>query len=165
MSLGGATEAAIWSNEFILSGDGALPAGWPSVPYGRPLRDQSMLILDDGATPCGADGARAPLAHCAPWAVGVIYIGGAGVAHGYHRDPARSARQFVRHPRTGEKLFRTGDLGRLRDDGLLEILGREDAQVKVNGFRVELGEVRSHRVLFVLLGVLVCSFVIVCPTV
>jgi pimeloyl-ACP methyl ester carboxylesterase/acyl carrier protein len=71
----------------------------------------------------------------------VIYIGGSGVALGYHGDYEKTTYQFVRHPETGEYLFRTGDLGRVHPDGLIEILGREDNQVKVNGFRVELGEI------------------------
>ena len=79
--------------------------------------------------------------HCEHWVTGSIYIGGAGVALGYYGDAIRTAAQFVTHPLTKERLFRTGDLGRLRPDGNIEILGREDSQVKVNGFRVELGEI------------------------
>ena len=67
----------------------------------------------------------------------------AGVALGYYGDTAKTAKQVVTHPTTGETLFRTGDLGRLRPDGNLEILGREDTQVKVGGFRVELGEIEE----------------------
>ena len=130
IAMGGATEAAIWSNMYELGREGSgLPAGWSSVPYGRPLRNQSMLILNEN------------MEHCEVWVTGVIYIGGAGVAHGYYRNEERTAYQFVKHPLTGEALFRTGDLGRVRPDGLLEILGREDSQVKVNGFRIELGEI------------------------
>ena len=85
--------------------------------------------------------------HCEPWVTGVIYIGGAGVALGYFNDPTRTSKQFIIHPRTGEYLFRTGDLGRLRPGtngiSLLEILGREDTQVKVNGYRIELGEIEK----------------------
>ena len=130
IAMGGATEAAIWSNMYELGCEGSgLPAGWTSVPYGQPMRNQSMYILDES------------MEHCESWVTGGIYIGGAGVASGYYRNPERTAYQFVRHPATGEALFRTGDLGRVRPDGLLEILGREDSQVKVNGFRIELGEI------------------------
>eukprot|EP00854_Cymbomonas_tetramitiformis_P007468 gene7468-8893_t len=128
VSLGGATEAAVWSNMFELDAAPLDPA-WKSIPYGRPLRNQTMLVLDEHYQ------------HCEPWVTGVIYIGGAGVALGYYGDAAKTAFQFVRHPVTGEALFRTGDLGRLRPDGNLEILGREDSQVKVNGLRIELGEI------------------------
>lgn len=91
-----------------------------------------MMILDDDT-----------MEHCEEWVTGVIYIGGLGVALGYYQDEERTTKQFVAHPRTGERLFRTGDLGRIRPGGLLEILGREDSQVKLNGFRIELGEVES----------------------
>jgi len=134
ISMGGATEASIWSNIYEIGPPGfEVPPGWASVPYGVPLRNQTMYILD------------ANLDHCETWVPGVIHIGGVGVANGYHNDPERSAYQFFHHPRTNEPLFRTGDLGRIRPlpggGGLLEILGREDNQVKVNGFRIELGEI------------------------
>jgi amino acid adenylation domain-containing protein len=136
VSMGGATEAAIWSNIFELPLDGKIDPSWSSIPYGRPMRNQRMYVLD------------AQMRHCEPWVTGVIYIGGVGVAQGYHRDEEKTKFQFVRHPRTGEYLFRTGDLGRIRpyNDGdepsmLIEILGREDTQVKIGGFRVELGEI------------------------
>ena len=88
---------------------------------------------------------------CEPWVTGMIYIGGAGVALGYFGNEAQTARQFVRDASTGAPMFRTGDLGRVRprgegdegDELLIEILGREDSQVKLNGFRVELGEIDS----------------------
>jgi amino acid adenylation domain-containing protein len=133
ISMGGATEAAIWSNIFELGTEGdGIPRNWSSIPYGQPMRNQSMYILNDR------------MEHCDVWVTGVIYIGGVGVANGYYKNPERTAYQFVRHPVTGEKLFRTGDLGRVRPGGLLEILGREDTQVKVNGFRIELGEIEKE---------------------
>ena len=137
ISLGGATEAAIWSNMFEVKKDWH-PShhGWSCIPYGQPLRNQTMYILNDET-----------MEHCEPWVTGVIYIGGAGVALGYFNDPTRTSKQFIIHPRTGEYLFRTGDLGRLRPGtngiSLLEILGREDTQVKVNGYRIELGEIEK----------------------
>ena len=82
------------------------------------------------------------LVHCEDWVPGEIFIGGVGVAHGYYNDEERSDAQFIAHPNSGEKLFRTGDLGRVRS-GLIEILGRKDSQVKVNGFRIELGEIEK----------------------
>jgi amino acid adenylation domain-containing protein len=126
ISMGGATEAAVWSNTYEIPRE--IDADWTSIPYGVPMRNQTMYILDGN------------LDHCEPLVTGVIYIGGAGTALGYYKDE-RSKKQFFSHPVTGEWVFRTGDLGRVRADGLLEILGREDSQVKVNGFRVELGEV------------------------
>lgn len=75
-----------------------------------------------------------------------MYISGVGVANGYHGDEEKTLNQFILHPITKERLFRTYDLGRIRifnGSGLLEILGRKDSQVKVNGFRIELGEVEQ----------------------
>eukprot|EP00656_Telonema_subtile_P027448 TRINITY_DN2953_c0_g1_i5.p1 TRINITY_DN2953_c0_g1~~TRINITY_DN2953_c0_g1_i5.p1 ORF type:complete len:1193 (+),score=312.71 TRINITY_DN2953_c0_g1_i5:116-3694(+) len=134
ISMGGATEAAVWSNMYEIPSE--LDAGWSSIPYGRPLRNQSMLVLDE------AHGMR----HCEEWVTGALYIGGLGVAAGYFRDEVRTAKQFVKCARTGELMFRTGDLARMRPSASgpqLEFLGREDAQVKLNGFRIELGEIEQ----------------------
>lgn len=73
--------------------------------------------------------------------VGELCVGGAGVAIGYHGLPELTEQRFV--TRDGERLYRTGDRARIRADGRVELLGREDDQVKVNGFRIELGEVES----------------------
>lgn len=126
--LGGATEAAIWS----VWGEVAAPLpGWPSVPYGAPLANQTLDVLD------------ARLRRRPDWAVGDLYIGGAGLAEGYYARPDLTAAAFVTHPQTGQALYRTGDLARFRPDGRLEFLGREDGQVKIRGFRVELGEIEA----------------------
>ncbi|MFI6790565.1 amino acid adenylation domain-containing protein [Nonomuraea sp. NPDC050383] len=129
ISLGGATEGSIWS---IFHPIGEVDPGWSSIPYGRPLANQSFHILDRGLcdVPVGVPGD--------------LHIGGAGVATGYWRDPERTAAAFVAHPRTGERLYRTGDLGRYAPDGTIEFLGRADAQVKIRGYRVELGEIETH---------------------
>jgi amino acid adenylation domain-containing protein len=139
--LGGATEASIWSNYFEVTYPGTDILNLPAVPYGRPLANQSMYILDN----CHR--------HCPPNKVGTIFIGGVGLAHGYHRNDPMNKKHFVKHPVTDEILFRTGDLGRVRDwnvpdsataSGLIiEILGREDFQVKLRGYRIELGEIES----------------------
>ncbi|MDC7987889.1 amino acid adenylation domain-containing protein, partial [Rhodoplanes sp. TEM] len=126
--LGGATEAAIWS---IAQPIDAVPPDWPSVPYGCPLANQSVHVLDG------------QLAPRPDWVPGDLYIGGAGLARGYWEDAARTAASFLIHPETGERLYRTGDLGCRLPDGSIRFLGREDDQVKVNGLRVELGEIES----------------------
>ncbi|NEB13986.1 amino acid adenylation domain-containing protein [Streptomyces coelicoflavus] len=128
IAMGGATEASIWSN--IHEVEEPDPA-WRSVPYGVPLRNQTMRILDHrfDVRP--------------PWAVGRIHIGGIGLSRGYWRDPDRTADRFVPHPVTGERLYTTGDLGCYRPDGTIEFLGREDRQLKIQGFRVEPGEVEA----------------------
>jgi pyochelin synthetase len=126
VSLGGATEASIWSICYPV--DRTEP-GWVSVPYGRPLANQSWHVLD-----CA--GRDAPV-----WTAGELHIGGTGVALGYLGDPQRTGAAFVAHPGTGERLYRTGDLGRYLPSGDIEFLGRADFQVKIQGFRVEPGEI------------------------
>jgi amino acid adenylation domain-containing protein len=128
VSLGGATEASIWS---ILHPIGEVPDDWTSIPYGRPMRNQTFHVLDDALRP-------------RPTGVpGQLYIGGVGLALGYLRDQARTEASFLVHPETGERLYRTGDLGRLLPGGDIEFLGREDFQVKVQGYRIELGEIEA----------------------
>ncbi|MEV4640390.1 amino acid adenylation domain-containing protein [Actinoplanes sp. NPDC049548] len=129
VSLGGATEAAIWSNWFDTADQ---PADWTSVPYGYPLANQSLHVLDRR------------LADAPTWVPGDLYLGGAGVALGYLNDPERTAEAFLRHPRTGERLYRTGDRARYRPGGIVEFLGRRDTQVKIGGFRIELGEIEAQ---------------------
>ncbi|MDM4718648.1 amino acid adenylation domain-containing protein [Micromonospora sp. WMMA1363] len=126
VALGGATEAAIWSNACEV---GEVPAHWRSVPYGRPLRNQRYRVVD----PRGRD--------CPDWVAGELWIGGAGVAHGYRGDPETTARQFVNAD--GGRWYRTGDLGCYWPDGTLEFLGRVDFQVKIRGHRIELGEIEA----------------------
>ena len=126
VSLGGATEAAIWSIAHRLH---EVPADWASIPYGLPLANQRFHVLDHALRPRP------------DWVAGELYIAGAGLARGYWRDGLRTARAFLRHPHSGERLYRTGDLGRMLPSGEIEFLGRDDDQVKVNGLRIELGEI------------------------
>lgn len=126
IALGGATEAAIWSNAIEVS---EVPAHWRSIPYGFPLRNQKYRVVDAR----GRD--------CPDHVAGELWIGGAGVAQGYCGDPETSARHFVEHD--GERWYRTGDLGRYWDDGTLEFLGRTDHQIKLRGHRIELGEIEA----------------------
>jgi amino acid adenylation domain-containing protein/non-ribosomal peptide synthase protein (TIGR01720 family) len=128
VSMGGATEGSIWS---VLYPIGEVDPDWASIPYGKPMANQTMHVLD------------AELAPRPVLVPGELFIGGRGVAAGYWRDPERTAASFVEHPVTGERLYRTGDLARYLPDGNLEFLGRRDAQVKVRGYRVELGEIES----------------------
>ncbi|QIJ65461.1 amino acid adenylation domain-containing protein [Streptomyces sp. JB150] len=128
ISLGGATEASIWSVHYPI---GEVPAEWNRIPYGKPLANQTLHVLDHALDPCPV------------WTTGEIYIGGIGVAKGYWADPVRTGERFIVHPRTGERLYRTGDLGRYLPGGDIEFLGREDTQVKVNGYRIELDEIAA----------------------
>ncbi|MGO9226809.1 amino acid adenylation domain-containing protein [Mycobacterium sp.] len=127
LSLGGATEAAIWSICYPL--DARRYAR--SVPYGTAMRNQSVHVLTHRGEPA------------ATWQVGEIHIGGVGLAQGYLGDPTRTAAAFIEHPVSGERLYRTGDYGRLTDEGVIELLGRRDNQVKIRGHRIELAEVDS----------------------
>lgn len=134
VSMGGATEASIWS---IWHQVDAVDPSWKSIPYGRPLDNQSWYILDQQLNPCP------------PWTTGQLYIGGSGVACGYWKRPTLTANSFIPNSLASTEndnchdpvLYRTGDLGRYHPEGFIEFLGREDYQVKVNGHRIELGEI------------------------
>jgi len=133
VSAGGATESSIWS---ILYDIPKTPILAPSVPYGRAMAHQRFYVLDRHLR---------VLPPCLP---GEQYIGGAGVARGYYRNPSLTEEKFIYHPELGERLYRTGDAGRYLPDGNLEFLGRMDFQVKINGYRVELGEVEQCALAF-----------------
>ncbi|MCH0538727.1 amino acid adenylation domain-containing protein [Streptomyces sp. MUM 203J] len=126
ISMGGATEASIWS---VMYRVGEVPPHWRSIPYGKAMTNQRMYVLDHLGAPRPQ------------WATGEIAIGGIGLARGYWRDGERSAERFVHDPVSGEQLYLTGDQGRVLPDGNIEFLGRDDFQVKVNGHRIELGEI------------------------
>lgn len=128
VSLGGATEASIWSIIFEI--DQVQPE-WPSIPYGYPMLNQPWFVLDSWGRP-------AP-----EWVAGDLYIGGVGLALGYWADEEKTSRSFVSHPVTGERIYRTGDLGRYLPGGVIEFLGRSDSQVKIQGYRIELGEIET----------------------
>ena len=127
-SLGGATEASIWS---VVHEVQAVDPRWTSIPYGRALPNQTAQVLD------------AALRETPDHVRGRIYIGGIGLARGYLGDPQRTALRFIVHPATGERLYDTGDIGCYDDEGRILILGRDDGQVKIRGHRVELGEVEA----------------------
>ncbi|MDP9792492.1 amino acid adenylation domain-containing protein [Catenuloplanes nepalensis] len=128
ISLGGATEGSIWS---VLYEIGELDERWTSIPYGTAMSGQSIQALDDQLRPCPV------------WVPGQLHIGGHGTALGYWRAEELTDQAFVFDGRTGGRLYRTGDWGRLLPDGTLEFLGRRDDQVKIRGYRVELREVES----------------------
>jgi amino acid adenylation domain-containing protein len=129
VSLGGATEASIWS---ILFPVGKVDPNWKSIPYGKAMLNQSFHVFSQ-------DFAVRPT-----WVPGQLYIGGIGLAKGYLRDEQKTNSSFVVNPADGKRYYRTGDLGRFLPDGNIEFLGREDFQVKVQGYRIELGEIEAR---------------------
>ena len=128
ISLGGATEASIWSIYYPIE---QVNPNWRSIPYGKPLGNQTVHVLNQWMGP-------SPV-----WVPGQLYIGGMGLAKGYWQDEHKTLNSFITHPLTQERLYKTGDLGRYLPDGNIEFLGREDFQVKINGYRIELGEIEA----------------------
>jgi enterobactin synthetase component F len=124
----GPTETTVWSTAFEL---GEIGADRP--PIGRPILNTQVYVLDENQ--------RLVLTGT----IGELYIGGEGVAKGYLHQADLTAERFLVNPfiRDGRRMYRTGDLVRWTDDGLLEFIGRADDQVKINGHRVELGEIES----------------------
>ena len=124
---GGPTETTVWDIDNPI---GDVDPGWTSIPYGRPMTNATYRVLDE-------NGEDRP-----DWVPGELYIGGAGLARGYWRDPQKTSERFVQHP-SGERLYQSGDRGRWLPDGTIEIMGRTDFQVKIQGQRIELGEIES----------------------
>lgn len=127
-TIGGPTETTIWNISYPAI---ALPEGWRSIPYGRPTSNNRYYVLNEN------------LEDCPDWVPGELCCTGAGVTAGYLADPDRTALTYVTHPQTGEPMFRTGDRGRFHPDGLIEFLGRDDNQINLNGYRLELGELET----------------------
>ncbi|MFJ6666550.1 amino acid adenylation domain-containing protein [Streptomyces sp. NPDC091383] len=130
VSLGGATEATVWSNFFRV---GEIDPRWRSIPYGRPIDNARYYVLDERLQPCPVG------------TEGDLYIGGPVTALGYVDRPGLTAERFVADPFGpvgGRRIYRTGDRASFFPDGTICFLGRADGQVKVRGFRIELGEVQ-----------------------
>ena len=126
----GPTEATIWSTVY------KIPAKIPAhrIPIGRPIPNVSIYILDAQMQPVPID------------VPGEIFIGGEGVAKGYLNRSEQTQERFISNPfhgSSGEKLYRTGDLGRYNAKGDIEFLGRIDNQVKIRGYRIEPQEIEN----------------------
>ncbi|CAM4092980.1 non-ribosomal peptide synthetase [Pseudoalteromonas ostreae] len=133
----GPSEASDDITEYVIRE--TLPLSTPSIPIGRPLPNLTMYVLDKGLQlqPIGVPGE--------------LCVSGVGVGKGYWRNPERTSHSFVANPYSeyqgvevhGKTLYKTGDLGRWLPDGTIEYIGRIDSQVKVRGFRVEIGEIEA----------------------
>lgn len=127
ISLGGATEGSIWSIYFDTKD---LKENITSIPYGYPLGNQQMYILDEDM-------------NLVPYEVeGEIYIGGRGVARRYENNIEKTESSFIHHEKLGY-IYKTGDYGIMKREGYMEFRGRRDEQVKIHGYRVELGEIAT----------------------
>jgi amino acid adenylation domain-containing protein len=123
----GPSESTVDAASHVLLG--ALPSAG-RVPIGTPIANVVCHVLDAQAMPL-------PMG-----CIGELYVGGVALARGYLGLPELTARKFIADPfRPGQRLYRTGDRARYRNDGLLEFLGRVDTQVKLRGYRIELSEV------------------------
>lgn len=128
ISLAGPTETSIWSITYPIN---TVDPQWNSIPYGKPLANQTFHILRDDLSPCP------------DWVTGELYIGGLGVSKGYWKDDQKTQAQYLTDNSTGQVYFKSGDMGRFLPDGNIEFLGRRDNQVKLNGFRIELGDIEA----------------------
>lgn len=136
ISLGGATEGTVWSIYYPIN---EVNKKWASIPYGKPLDNNYFYILDKYKNPV-------------PYgSVGELYIGGVGVARGYSNDLAKTEESFLVdrfNPNNGSLMYKTGDIGRYMHNGNIEFLGRKDNQVKIHGFRIEIGEIENQLLKF-----------------
>ncbi|NMG05248.1 non-ribosomal peptide synthetase, partial [Azoarcus taiwanensis] len=129
----GPTEASVASSFFPIPVNADNLVELDVIPIGGPLDNNRLYIVD------GNDRL------CLPGVAGELCIGGVGVAAGYHGKPERTARSFVPDPFADDSsmMYRTGDRARLREDGTVEFLGREDHQINLRGYRIEAGEVEA----------------------
>lgn len=127
LSLGGATEAAIWSIYYNIE----KYDDDKNIPYGIPLANQKIFVLDKNLFPCPN------------WTEGEICISGVGLATGYEGDLKLSGEKFVWNKNSKERVYLTGDIGFYNNEGVVEICGRKDNQIKINGNRIELGEIEN----------------------
>jgi amino acid adenylation domain-containing protein len=128
-NLYGPTEATIASSYYTVPECPATETA--SIPIGTPCAGEQLLVLDDALAPVESGD------------VGDLYIGGVGLSPGYWRDEERTNAAFGSLPNGQERVYRTGDLAKIGDDGLVYFLGRADSQIKSRGYRIELGEIET----------------------
>jgi amino acid adenylation domain-containing protein len=128
LAAGGPTETTVWDICYPVT---KVDPNWKSIPYGRPMQNAGYYVMNEFLEPCP------------DWVAGELYISGVGLARGYWGDQQRTAERFITHPRTGERLYKSGDLGRRLPNGNIEFVGRADFQLKVRGYRIEPGEIEA----------------------
>ncbi|WP_166924851.1 non-ribosomal peptide synthetase [Flavobacterium poyangense] len=127
ISMGGATEASIWSNFYEVK---QIKEDWSSIPYGYPLSNQEFYILDESGRPCPT------------FVKGKLHIAGKGLAVAYWGREDLTQKAFYVHPTLNIRLYDTGDYGQYIEEGIIEFLGRKDDQLKINGYRIEIAEIQ-----------------------
>ena len=126
----GPTETSVWASTFAMTKNTVLETN--NIPIGVPVYNADLYILDENNQLCPKG------------TIGEISIGGKGLAKGYLNKPELTQKKFIKHPFIkGERLYKTGDLGRWLPDGNMEFKGRKDFQVKIRGHRIELEEIES----------------------
>lgn len=128
VSVGGPTETTVWNIWYPVK---EMRTEWKSIPYGHPIANTCYYVLDEN------------LNDCAVGEPGELCCSGVGLLKGYWRNDEQTRARTAIHPRTGERIYRTGDRGRFMPDGEIEFLGRIDRQIKINGQRIELGEIEA----------------------
>ncbi|TWK89228.1 hypothetical protein CHCC20331_1630 [Bacillus paralicheniformis] len=126
----GPSESTVFTTYYPVN---EVPDDAQAIPIGKPVSNTAVLILDSfgNVQPAGV--------------AGELCVGGDGLVRGYFNRPELTAEKFTEHPfKTGEKIYRTGDMARWLADGCLEFIGRIDHQVKIRGQRIELGEIEHH---------------------
>jgi pyochelin synthetase len=128
VSVGGPTETTVWNIWYPVKN---VQADWASIPYGHPIANTRYYVLDE------------QLQDCPRGESGELCCSGVGLLTGYWRNDEQTCARTALHPRTGQRIYRTGDRGRFMPDGEIEFLGRIDRQIKINGQRIELGEIEA----------------------
>lgn len=128
VSVGGPTETTLWNIWYPVE---VVDPVWKSIPYGRAIANTKYYVLNEA------------LEDCPTWVTGELCCAGVGLAKGYWGDEEKTQAKFITHPHTGNRIYRTGDLGRYLPDGNIEFIGRADFQVKIRGRRIEVGEIEA----------------------
>ncbi len=128
VNVGGPTETTLWNIYHEVT---AKDVECGVIPYGRPIDNTKYYVMNKN------------LEEISFGVTGYLYASGAGITKGYLGDDEKTKEKYVLHPETGVRMYNTGDLGKYLPDGEIVFMGREDAQVKINGKRIEIEEIRN----------------------